>query len=204
VNELLQAFIFTFIPLFIVIDPLGSAPLVIAITEGMSQQRRRKTIHLAALTAAAVGLVFLFFGRFILAVLDISVGSFAIAGGIILLVLSVNFMTTGRMTEVTREDIMAAVVPIGTPLTVGPATITALLLLSGQFPLAVVLVAFVANIIITWAIFMLGNQIVSVIGQGGLRVISRVFSLLLAAIAVSMIIQGLELIGVLNAAGAQP
>jgi multiple antibiotic resistance protein len=67
-----------------------------------------------------------------------------------------------------------------------------------------VLVAFVANIIITWAIFMLGNQIVSVIGQGGLRVISRVFSLLLAAIAVSMIIQGLELIGILNAAGAQP
>jgi multiple antibiotic resistance protein len=68
----------------------------------------------------------------------------------------------------------------------------------------VVLVAFVVNIIITWAIFMLGNHIVSVIGQGGLRVISRVFSLLLAAIAVSMIIQGLELIGVLNAAGAQP
>ena len=201
-NELLQAFIFTFIPLFIVIDLLGSAPLVIAITEGMSQQRRRKTIHLAALTAAAVGLIFLFFGRFILAVLNISVGSFAIAGGIILLVLSVNFMTTGRMTEVTQEDIMAAVVPIGTPLTVGPATITALLLLSGQFPLAVVLVAFVVNIIITWAIFMLGNQIVSVIGQGGLRVISRVFSLLLAAIAVSMIIQGLELIGILNAAGA--
>jgi multiple antibiotic resistance protein len=111
-------------------------------------------------------------------------------------------MTTGRMTEVTREDILAAVVPIGTPLTVGPATITALLLLSGQFPLWVVLVAFVANIIITWAIFMLGNQIVSLVGQGGLRAISRIFSLLLAAIAVSMIIQGLELIGVLNAAGA--
>jgi len=65
-----------------------------------------------------------------------------------------------------------------------------------------VLVAFVVNIIITWAIFMLGNQIVSVIGQGGLRAISRVLSLLLAAIAVSMIIQGLELIGVLNAVGA--
>lgn len=197
-NDLLQAFLFTFIPLFIVIDPLGTVALVIAVTEGMSRQRRRKTIHLAALTAAVVGLVFLFFGKFILAVLDISVGSFAIAGGIILLVLSVNFMTTGRMTEVTREDILAAVVPIGTPLTVGPATITALLLLSARFPLWAVLLSFILNIIITWAIFMLGNRIVSLIGQGGLKAISRIFSLLLAAIAVSMIIEGLELIGVLK------
>lgn len=194
----LQAFIFTFVPLFIVIDPLGCVPLVIAATEGMSQQQRRKTIHLAALTAAAVGLIFLFFGRFILAVLDISVGSFAIAGGIVLLLLSVNYMTTGRMTEVTREDVTAAVVPIGTPLTVGPATISTLLLLSAQFPLYLVLISFVLNIIITWVIFMLGNQIVSIIGQGGLRAISRVFSLLLAAFAVSMIIHGLDLIGILN------
>jgi len=202
VNDWLQGFILTFVPLFIVIDPLGNLPLVIAVSEGMTRPQRRKTIHLAALTAATVGLIFLFFGRFILAVLDISVGSFAIAGGVILLVLSVNFMFTGRVTEVTREDVMAAVVPIGTPLTVGPATITTLLLLSAQFPLYLVLVSFVLNIIITWAIFMLGNQIVSLIGQGGLKAISRVFSLLLAAIAVSMIIRGLELIGILSL-GAQ-
>mgnify|MGYP001126049235 CR=1 FL=1 len=201
-NDWLQGFILTFVPLFIVIDPLGNLPLVIAVSEGMTRPQRRKTIHLAALTAATVGLIFLFFGRFILAVLDISVGSFAIAGGVILLVLSVNFMFTGRVTEVTREDVMAAVVPIGTPLTVGPATITTLLLLSAQFPLYLVLVSFVLNIIITWAIFMLGNQIVSLIGQGGLKAISRVFSLLLAAIAVSMIIRGLELIGILSL-GAQ-
>jgi len=202
VNDWLQGFILTFVPLFIVIDPLGNLPLVIAVSEGMTRQQRRKTIHLAALTAATVGLIFLFFGRFILAVLDISVGSFAIAGGIILLVLSVNFMFTGRVTEVTREDVMAAVVPIGTPLTVGPATITTLLLLSAQFSLYLVLVSFTLNIIITWAIFMLGNQIVALIGQGGLKAISRVFSLLLAAIAVSMIIRGLELIGILSL-GAQ-
>lgn len=201
-NDWLQGFILTFVPLFIVIDPLGNLPLVIAVSEGMTRQQRRKTIHLAALTAATVGLIFLFFGRFILAVLDISVGSFAIAGGIILLVLSVNFMFTGRVTEVTREDVMAAVVPIGTPLTVGPATITTLLLLSAQFSLYLVLVSFTLNIIITWAIFMLGNQIVALIGQGGLKAISRVFSLLLAAIAVSMIIRGLELIGILSL-GAQ-
>ena len=182
-SEWFHDFIFTFIPLFIVIDPLGNLPLVITVTNGMKSPRRRKTVHVAAMTAAIVGLVFLFFGRFILAVLNISVGSFAIAGGIILLVLSVNFMTTGRMVEVTREDSMAAVVPLGTPLTVGPATITTLLLLSTQFPLYLVLISFILNILITWVIFMLGSRIVRAIGQSGVTAISRVFSLLLAAIA---------------------
>jgi len=197
-NDWFHDFIFTFVPLFIVIDPLGNLPLVMTVTDGIVSPRRRKIIHVAALTAGIVGLVFLFFGRFILAVLDISVGSFAIAGGIILLVLSVNFITTGRMAEVTKEDSMAAVVPIGTPLTVGPATITTLLLLSTQFPLYLVLISFLLNILITWVIFMLGDRIVRAVGRGGVTAISRVFSLLLAAIAVSMVIHGLELIGIVK------
>jgi multiple antibiotic resistance protein len=109
-------------------------------------------------------------------------------------------MITGHMVPVIKEEVVA-VVPIGTPLTVGPATITALILLASQYALYIVLISFSLNMLITWLIFLAGNQIVRFLGQGGLRAVSRVFSLLLAAIAVSMIIQGLHLLGILSTTG---
>jgi multiple antibiotic resistance protein len=194
-----QSFVLTFVPLFIVIDAIGNLPFVISLSEGMSTRERRKMIHLAAITAAVVGLVFLFFGQFILRVLDIRVQYFAIAGGIILLVLSIRYMLTGHLVEVVKEE-MVAVVPIGTPLTVGPATITTLIVLAEQYPLYMVLISFALNILITWIIFLAGNQISRFLGQGGLRAVSRVFSLLLAAIAVSMIIVALTQLGIVHVA----
>jgi multiple antibiotic resistance protein len=192
-----QNFILTFVPLFIVIDALGILPFVISMGEDMSKRERHKMIHVATITATIVGLVFLFFGQFILRVMGISVGSFAIAGGLILLVLSIRHMTSGRIMELIREE-MVAVVPIGTPLTVGPATITTLLLLATQFPIYMVLVSFALNMLIAWAIFIVGGQIARFLGQGGLKAVSRVFSLLLAAIAVTMIIHGLEMLNILS------
>ena len=195
-----ESFVLTFIPLFIVIDAIGNLPFVISLSEGMSRHEKRRMVHIASATAAIIGLAFLFFGQFILNVMGISVGAFAIAGGLILLVLSVKYMTSGRMVEAVKEE-MVAVVPIGTPLTVGPATITTLLLLVNQFPLYIVLVSFVLNVFITWLIFMLSSQIGRFMGQGGLKAVSRIFSLLLAAIAVSMVIHGLDLIGIINVSG---
>ncbi|OGO21901.1 MAG: MarC family transcriptional regulator [Chloroflexi bacterium RBG_16_50_9] len=195
----LHYFVLTFIPLFIVIDAFGNLPFVITMSEGMSNQERRRVVHLAVITATVVGLVFLFFGQFILNVMNIKVGEFAVAGGIILLMLSIYYMITGRMVEVNKQE-MVAVVPIGTPLTVGPATITTLLILAVQFPLYMVLVSFVLNMLATWVIFLLVEQIVRFTGKGGLRAISRVFDLLLAAIAVSMILRGLELVGIIKMA----
>jgi len=199
-DGLLKSFILTFVPLFIVIDALGTLPFLISLSEGMSRQERRRMVHLATVTAAVVGLVFLFLGQLILEALSISVDSFAIAGGIILLVLSIKYMTTGRMVEAIKEE-MVAVVPIGTPLTVGPATITTLLLLVRQFPLYIVLISFTLNMVLTWVIFLSSNQIVRFMGKGGLQAVSRVFSLLLAAIAVSMITYGLKLMGVIKSTG---
>lgn len=195
-----ESFALTFIPLFIVIDAIGNLPFVISLSEGMSRHEKRRMVHIASATAAIIGLAFLFFGQFILNVMGISVGAFAIAGGLILLVLSVKYMTSGRMVEAVKEE-MVAVVPIGTPLTVGPATITTLLLLVNQFPVYIVLVSFVLNVFITWLIFMLSGQIGRFMGQGGLRAVSRIFSLLLAAIAVSMVIHGLDLVGIINVSG---
>jgi multiple antibiotic resistance protein len=191
-----QQFILTFVPLFIVIDALGILPFIIPISQNMTRQERHKMINVAIITATIVGLIFLFFGQFILQVLDISVGAFAIAGGLILLMFSIKYMMTGHIVEAVKEE-MVAVVPVGTPLTAGPATITTLLLLATQFPLYMVLLSFTLNMLIAWGIFMAGNQIAHFLGQGGLKAISKIFSLLLTAIAVSMIINGLEMLNIL-------
>ena len=189
-------------PLFIVIDAIGNLPFVISASEGMTKPERRKMINIVVLTAAVVGLIFLFLGQFILNVMDISFGSFAIAGGLILLALSIRYMITGHMVESENEvkNEMVGVVPIGTPLTVGPATITTLLLLVKEYPLYWVLISFALNLFIVWIVCMLGNWIASFLGQGGIKAVSRVFSLLLAAIAVSMVIKGLEILGALHLA----
>ncbi len=192
-----EQFIKTFVPLFIVIDAFGNLPFVISMSEGMSKSERNRMILVAVFTAAIVGLAFLFLGRFVLNLMGIDVGSFAIGGGLILLVLSIRFILTGQVVDIIKEE-MVAVVPIGTPLTVGPATITALLLLATQFPLYMVLLSFALNILIAWIVFMLSNGFVRFLGHGGIKAVSKVFSLLLAAIAVSMIINGLKQVGVLT------
>jgi multiple antibiotic resistance protein len=196
----LESFTLTFVPLFIAIEVLGNVPIVVSLSAGMSKPERRRMIHIAVITAAALGLAFLFFGRFILDVIGISLGSFAIAGGGLLLVLSIKYMITGRWVETIKEE-MVAVVPIGTPLTVGPATITTLLLLGTQYPLYMVLLSFALNLLIVWIVFMLSSQIVGFLGQGGLRAISGIFNLLLAAIGVNMIFRGLDLLGILKIGG---
>lgn len=196
-NSLWQDFVKTFVPLFIVIDAFGNLPFVISLSEDMARSERRKMINIAVITAALVGLAFLFLGRFILDVMGISVEAFAIAGGLILLVLSIRYILTGHIVEVIKEE-MVAVVPIGTPLTVGPATITTLLLLATQFDLYLVLISFALNIVIAWAVFMLSGWFSRFLGQGGLKAVSKVFSLLLAAIAVTMIINGVDGLGIID------
>ena len=200
---MLHNFVLTFVPLFIVIDAIGNLPFVISASEGMTSRERFKMINIAIFTAAIVGLAFLFLGQLILNAMGISFGSFAIAGGLILLALSIRYMITGHMVDSEEKEKreLVGVVPIGTPLTVGPATITTLLLLVKQpneFPLYIVLISFALNLFVAWIICMGGNWIASFLGQGGIKAVSRVFSLLLAAIAVSMVIKGLEILGVLH------
>ncbi len=191
-NLLLQ----TFVPLFIVIDPFGNLPFIISLSEGLSAAEKRRTVHVAVLTASIIGLVFLFLGSLILSLMNISVGSFAIAGGLILTVLSIRYMTTGHMIELIKGEMMA-VVPIGTPLIVGPATITTLILLNSQFPVWNVLLSFILNMLITWVVFLASGKISGFLSEGGLRAISRVLALLLAAIGVNMVIRGFYLLGIL-------
>jgi len=192
-----EAFVLTFVPLFVVLDAPGNLPMVVALTDGMTRKDKVKVINVAVVTAVMVGLAFLFFGLFLLTAMGISVGSFAIAGGIILMVLSIKYMTTGHMVDSSREE-MIAVVPIGTPLLTGPATITTLIFLNTQYPTWIVLLSFGLNMVIAWIIFVAGDRIIGFLGQGGIKAVSKVFSLLLGAIAVALVIRGLNLLGVLN------
>lgn len=195
--SLLEAFILTFVPLFIVIDAIGNIPFVIALSEDMDHYERRRLINIATVTAAVLGLFFLFLGQLILQLMGISVGAFAIAGGIVLLVLSIQYMGMGRAMEIVKEE-MVAVVPIGTPLTVGPAVITTLLLLATQFPVYIVLISFLLNIVIVWVTFRLSTRLVRILGKGGIMAFSRIAALLLAAIAVNMVLRGLDMLGIVS------
>jgi multiple antibiotic resistance protein len=198
-QSLWTSFIMTFVPLFIVIDAVGNIPFVITLSEDMDHKERWRLINIATATAGLVGLFFLFLGQLLLRVMGISVGAFAIAGGIVLLFLSIQYMGTGRMMEIIKEE-MVAVVPIGTPLTVGPAAITTLLLLGTQYPIYMVLVSFLLNILIVWISFILSGQLVRLLGKGGIKAFSRIAALLLAAIAVNMVLRGLSMLGIINLA----
>jgi len=196
-NTFFNNFILTFIPLFIVIDTLGNLPIIISLSEGLTSKQRARMINIGIATATAVGVVFLFFGQFILKAIGIPVGALTISGGIILLILSLRYILSGRSFDAVKEEMMA-VVPIGTPLVVGPATITTLLLLATQYPLYVIMISLALNLVISWVAFLASNRIAAFLGKGGLRAFSQIFNLLLAAISVNMIIRGLELVGVIK------
>lgn len=193
----LNAFVLTFVPLFIVIDVPGTLPFVIGLSEGMAVRQRRRMIHVATITAILVGLAFLFFGKFILNVMGISVGAFSVAGGVILFTLSIKYLVTGHLIDAVKEE-MVAVVPIGTPLLVGPATITTLLLLVNQHATWIVLISFLVNLLVAWIVMLLANYIVRFLGKGGIKAVSNIFNLLLAAIAVTMVFRGLQLLGLVS------
>lgn len=90
-------------------DAIGNIPFVIALSEGPTHNERRRLLYLATGAAALIGLFFLFLGQFILNVLEISVGSFAIAGALVLIILSIHHISTGRLVETTKEDMVAIV-----------------------------------------------------------------------------------------------
>jgi len=182
-----------FIPLFVAMDPVGVLPFVLSLTQDMTPAQRSKTTRYALLTALGLGLSFVAIGEGVFHVMGVRIGDFLVAGGLILLVLAIRHLMTGKLVEVQPAlgETMVAVVPIGTPLVVGPAVLTTLLLLSSQYSIAAVLIAFVLNLAVAWLVFAQANRVARFLRQEGLRAISQIASLLLAAIAVMMMRQGI-------------
>jgi multiple antibiotic resistance protein len=190
--EIIRELALTFVPLFFAMDAVGNLPIFLALTQEVEPKHRRRAVHVATLTALGVGLGFVALGKAIFSLLGIEVADFLMAGGIILLILAVRYLITGKIVE--TQDLsasdMVGVVPLGTPLVVGPAVLTSLLSLTGQYRIAIVLSSFILNLAIQWVLFRQANRIVDVLGRTGVNAVSKIVMLLLAAIAVKMIRQG--------------
>ena len=129
-----------FIPLFVAMDAIGSLPFLLALTQEMGPRERTKVVRYAMLTALLLGLGFVAIGKGVFSVLGIEVADFLVAGGLILLILSVKELVAGKMLESQPSlgEEMVGVVPIGMPLVAGPAVLTTLLILSDQYSVQVV------------------------------------------------------------------
>lgn len=186
--------VLAFIPLFVAVDPFGLLPVFVALTDGLTPQQRARVIRQSLATALGVAIVFLFVGRYILQVVGVSVGDFMVAGGLLLFVLAVTDLVNpkGGLAAVATDF---GIVPLGVPLIVGPAVLATVLLLTTSYGVLPTLLALVVNIGLVGVMFLGAQRLMRVLGEGGNKVISKIASLLLAAIAVMLVRRGLELFG---------
>lgn len=177
------------ITLFIIVDPLGNIPIFIGLTKGMAREARMKAFRTAVVTGFILLILFALMGQQILAFFGISLYSFMIAGGILLLIISIQILVRGGWEESSTPE-SVGVVPIGFPLLVGPGAITTTIL-SLQTSGAIVAVASVLIVFITvQIILMLIDPIYKFLGSSGTLVISKLMALLTAAIAIQYILSG--------------
>jgi len=179
-GEILQAFI----TLFLIMDPFSSLPVFLGMAKDI-----KKDAAIATISAAIALFSFILLGNVALGVLDLTLGDVQIAGGIILLGIAVQYALGMEIRK--REGVNLAVVLIGVPLISGPGTLTASMVLVNTFGLETTLIAGTFAIFLTFVILLGSQQIKKLLGEVGIEIISRIFSLLLAAMAVSFIRKGL-------------
>jgi multiple antibiotic resistance protein len=189
-SELLERFVQAFIPLFVAIDPIGLAAVFLALGTGVPREQRRKIARQAAWTGGGVALLFLLLGQSIFTALSITTSDFQIAGGLILFIIAAQDIMHSAAEEPRKLADDFGVVPLGMPLIAGPASITTLILLAQTVGVPVALAALATNLVIVVLAFAYSDRIGTWIGPTGMRAISKIISLLLAAIAVNMIRQG--------------
>ena len=179
-----------FVPLFVAVDALGTLPIFISVTAGLERARVRKILWESLLTATAVALAFLGVGKGIFALLGITVADFMIAGGALLFLLSLRGLLTGEREHFSDEPEHVGAVPLGVPLIAGPAVFTTSLLLVDEYGVVPTMLALIANIAIAGAIFWASAWVTRLLGESGLRTLSKIASLILAAIAVMIVRKG--------------
>jgi len=183
-----------FVPLFVAVDALGLLPVFMGLTQELPRARIRRIIFESVITAMIVALVFLFIGKGILTLLGITVADFMIAGGALLFVLSLSDLIAAekRRVQVDQEEVGA--VPLGVPLIVGPGVLTTTILLINQHGLIPTVSATIVNIVIAGMVFWMSGSINRILGRAGTRTISKLSSLILAAIGVMMVRKGIMLL----------
>ena len=203
---MLELFISTFATLFVVIDPPGCAPIFAGLTAGYTPQAARSTALRATAIAAAILLVFALFGRGLLAALGIELNAFRIAGGIMLFLIALEMVFEKRTekreeraekvkhTPEPHEDI--SVFPMAMPMIAGPGSIATLLMMMGHTKdtneMMVVMAALVAVLVLTGAALLMAAPLMRLLGAKVEAVITRVLGVLLGALAVQYVIDGVR------------
>ena len=194
------AFLITsFVTLFVIIDPIGLMPIFIAFTPGMSAQQRRAVAFRSCIIAFFILALFAFFGEAVLGFVGISMAAFRIAGGVLLLLTALDMLferrqerREGRVTEVPDPSVF----PLAIPMIAGPGSIATVILLSGQIegiqgPILILGVA-LAVMLVAVALFMAGNLLERALGDIGINVVTRLLGMLLAALSIQFILDGLK------------
>lgn len=192
----------SFVTLFVTIDPPGLAPIFLALTAGMSRSERLQVANRATVIAFGVLLLFALAGIGILSVFGITIHAFRIAGGVLLFFIAFEMIFEKRYdrkeksAEVAQADHVRniAIFPLAIPLIAGPGAISATILLSGTYADVlgrIVLIVIVAmNLAIAWMVFVAAGRIERLLGATGRIVLTRLLGLILAALAVQFVADG--------------
>jgi multiple antibiotic resistance protein len=185
----------SFIPIFVAVDAIGVLPIFASLTEGVEQKEKSRIILQSMLTALCLAIGFIFLGKAVFRLLGISIGDFMVAGGAILFCIAIiDIANPVKKRRVPGQELGA--VPIGTPLIVGPAVLTTSMVIVSHYGLFPTLVSVVANILLAGLIFRFSVVLINALGGSGAKALSKITSLLLAAIAVMLIRKGIvELVG---------
>ena len=195
-------YLYAIIPVFVAIDIIGMIPLYLSLTEGIPSPTKNKILTQSVLTATIVSFVFLGMGNAVFAFLGITASDFKIAGGIILFAISINdllFSTENRKSHEVKDETTEislqhhttiGIVPIGIPLIVGPALLTSILICNDTYGTFPTIASVLVNLLIVYLSLRYSNLILRVTGRSGAKGIAKVFTLLLAAIGVMMVRNG--------------
>jgi len=186
----------SFVTLLVIMDPPGATPIFLGLVADKSAKIRRQLAVQAALVSLLVISVFALFGRLILSYLNVSIGALQAAGGLLLLLISLELLT-GRGSEGSKsENANVALVPLGTPLLAGPGAIVATMLFvqdatTPAFKFGLVAAVVAVHIVIA-LVLLSSTTILRVIREAGVTLVARIAGLLLAAIAVQMIVDAVR------------
>ena len=188
--DFITEFIKASIALFIIVDPLGNIPIFVGLTEKLGQTQRQRVFNVATLVGVVLLLVFAFTGLEILSIFGLSIYSFEVAGGILLLIISIRILISGSFHEETETPESIGAVPIAMPLLVGPGAITTTIFNLQAYGIIITILAVVVVLAITWVILRFMHRIYRFLGKTGAIVIARVMALFIAAIAIQYILTG--------------
>ena len=191
---MISSFIQVFFAIFGVMDPVGNTPFFITLTEPLDKKAKDRLALGAVLYAGAILIVFMFLGNAILNAFHISIGSFRVAGGLILLILGfqitfdVEFEKKKRDVEEERD---ISVVPLATPLIAGPGTITSVVILAKEYGYLFTFIGIILNLILSYILFRCAHIILRILGKKGAMIFANMMGLILMAIGVEFIKSGL-------------